>query len=122
MITIDLTTALALYSAILGLGVLAIWLYTALTVQRPQRALGKQFLWRCSFCTFVYLDEENEAISQCPRCESFNQAADRMTRAPGLQATPAAPRPPAPEEEAPRRNPAKGKRPGARRRGPRRRR
>ncbi len=57
MIEISLTQALAVYSAVLGLTIGAIWLYTELSIRRPQRLLGEQFLWRCSFCGCTYLDE-----------------------------------------------------------------
>ena len=76
MIEIQLTTALALYSLLLAVLGLAIWVYTELSVRRPQQYLGKQFLWRCTFCACTYLDETAQSISQCPRCASFNSAAD----------------------------------------------
>ncbi len=72
MIEVELTTALALYSGIIGVVVLMIWLYTELSVRRPQRRLGKQFLWRCTFCGCTYLDESAQTLSQCPRCANYN--------------------------------------------------
>lgn len=80
MIEITLPQALAIYSIVLGLMVVAIWLYTELSVRRPQRNLGRQYLWRCSFCGCSYLDEEAQQISKCPRCESFNTAEEATTR------------------------------------------
>ena len=76
MIEIQLTTALAIYSILVGLMAAAIWLYTELSVTRKQRDLGNQFLWRCMFCGCTYLDESANAISKCPRCESLNSLAD----------------------------------------------
>jgi len=80
MIPISLTTALVIYSTILGILVLAIWIYTEVTVRRSYHAMGKQFLWRCVFCGYTYLDEEAEKLSQCPRCESFNSVTDKKAR------------------------------------------
>jgi len=80
MIEITLSQALALYSAALGLTVSGIWLYTELSVRRPQRHLGDQFLWRCTFCACTYLDEAAQRISQCPRCESFNAVEEATSR------------------------------------------
>ena len=120
MIPISLTTALALYSAVLGVLALGIWLYTEATVRRSYRALGKQFLWRCVFCGYVYLDEGAEQLSQCPRCESFNSVSDAKARFVSSRAAP-------PETgqgetaEEPQRNTSHRKRPHQRHRGPRRR-
>jgi phage FluMu protein Com len=77
MIEIELTWALAVYSAILGLLIATIWLYTELSIRHPQRQLGKQFLWRCTFCGYRYLDEESHVISQCPRCTNLNSVEER---------------------------------------------
>ncbi|MCD5390363.1 hypothetical protein LR007_00610 [candidate division NPL-UPA2 bacterium] len=30
-------------------------------------------LWQCSICTFIYLDPEEDKLSCCPRCHSFNR-------------------------------------------------
>lgn len=119
MIQISLTHALALYSVLLGLLIAAIWVYTELTVRRHQLSLGKQFLWRCVFCGFTYLDENAERVSQCPRCRSFNSVEDEHARF--VVTSTATVELPAelPHAEDPRRNPSRQKRPGQRRRGPR---
>lgn len=115
MIELQLTQALILYTGLLGLLALCVWVYTELSVRRPQRKLGQQFLWRCVFCGCSYLDEQAERLSQCPRCGNFNTAAESA----------ASPSPHATDPE-PRRGPAegtsRGKRKHQRRRGPRRRR
>jgi hypothetical protein len=120
MIEISLTSALAIYSGILAAGTFAIWIYTAITVQRGWRVLGKQYLWRCRYCGFSWLDEDAEQYSECPRCGSINSAGDPDA----YQGAPLALRL-EPERDAarktaqPRRNPAKKKRRRSRR-GPRR--
>ena len=78
MIEISLTWALALYSIVLALIVLVIYLYTELSVRKPQQHLGEQFLWKCTFCACTYLDESGNPISQCPRCGSYNSLEDNQ--------------------------------------------
>ncbi len=121
MIPIHLTTALALYSGILFFLAIAIWVYTEIAVWRSQRVLEKQFLWRCVFCGYTYLDEEAEDVSRCPRCGSYNSVTDKHARAvpPRHRAEHEAEK--ASDTERPRRNPSVRKRPHQRRRGPRKR-
>lgn len=121
MIQLELTTALALYSAVLAALGAGIWIYTEFSVLRPQRNLGRQFLWRCVYCGYSYLDEHADRLSQCPRCESYNTVEEKEGRQdPNLRHAVES----APGDERPkgRRNPSIKKRPHQRRRGPRRRR
>jgi phage FluMu protein Com len=120
MIEISLSTALAIYSALIGFGAAAIWLYTEIRTRHAYHFLEKQHVWRCVFCAYTYLDEEAEMVSQCPRCASFNSIGDKDAK-PVLPRTVAEPS--AAEEvpvPPPRRNPSHRKRPKAQRRGPRR--
>lgn len=127
MIEISLTSAIALYGAIILMGFAFLYLVSELRASRVYRVLEKQFLWRCSFCGFLYLDTEAATISQCPQCKSYNIMADgqdpvvsrqrqRFAAEETMQSTA--------EMHAfvPRRNSARRKRPGQRKRGPRRRR
>ena len=118
MIEIGLTQALALYSAVLGLTVGGIWLYTELSIRRPQRHLGEQFLWRCTFCGCTYLDEGAQRVSRCPRCESLNAVEEAASRANASLKEAALET----AEAADGRNTSRRKRHHQRRRGPRRRR
>ncbi|GMW00466.1 MAG: hypothetical protein AMXMBFR84_16030 [Candidatus Hydrogenedentota bacterium] len=123
MIAIEVKDAILVYSAILGIAGAAIWLYTEFSIYRPQRFLGHQFLWKCTICGFTFLDEQDEAIAQCPRCASYISAGDkharfvpsRATREPTLQSI-------GEDQNDHARNPSRRKRPNQRRRGPRRRR
>ena len=121
MIQITLTQALALYSGILGALAIIIWLYTDITTRRRYHVLEKQFLWRCVFCGYNYLDEAAEDISKCPRCESLNVFTDKHARF--IPTRPKHPEKAVHREHAPgaRRNPSHRKHPHQRRRGPRRR-
>ncbi len=119
MIQISLTTALLFYSAVLGCLVLFIWTYTELSGRKSHVVLEKQFLWRCVFCGYIYLDERAETLSQCPRCQSFSSTEDKLARyfdAPSARTNPYEDD----VEAEPGRNTSRRKRPHQRRRGPRR--
>jgi hypothetical protein len=121
MIQISLTTALVLYSAVLGFLMLMIWVLAEVSTRRTHRVHEQQFLWRCVFCGYVYLDETAEALSQCPRCRNYSSAEDKNARF--IPSRPTL----APVETVPSgtdgesRNTSRRKRPHQRRRGPRRR-
>lgn len=117
MIQIELPTAITIYSAVLGLLIAGIWIYTEIFVRRPHRYLGKQFLWRCTYCAFIYLDEGAQQVSKCPQCESFNSVGERAVPA-GSQHTSNH----AYHEHTKGPNTSRRKRHHQRRRGPRRRR
>lgn len=117
MIPISLSTALIVYSSLIGFFMIGIWLYTELSARRSYQFLERQFLWRCVFCGYTYLDEEAETISRCPRCESFNSVEDKHARFIKVRDFHTADT--APDE--PQRNTSHRKRPHQRRRGPRRR-
>jgi len=122
MIQISLTAALILYSSVLLILLLFIWGYTEISVRRSHRILEKQFLWRCVFCGYIYLDEAAETLSRCPRCHSFSSAEDKHARYVRTHASTSSPEKSAMDEALmPRRNPSHRKRPHQRRRGPRKR-
>lgn len=121
MFQITLYDAIVLYSVVLGVLAGAIGLYTEVTTRRSYRFLERQFLWRCGFCGYTYLDESSDDISQCPRCQSFNAPEDKHVRDP-LLVPPRRREVAQPDSELPQRNASRQKRPHRRRRGPRRRR
>jgi len=121
MIALELKWAVLLYSSVLGLMALFAWIYTEITVRRPHRFLGKQYLWRCTYCGYTYLDESGDELSQCPRCESYNSSTEKQVRfVPVKSPTTRKSEHAAEEKDEPRRNPSRRKRPNQRRRGPRR--
>ena len=121
MIALELKWAVLLYSSVLGLMALFAWIYTEITVRRPHRFLGKQYLWRCTYCGYTYLDESGDELSQCPRCESFNSASEEQVRfVPVKAASARKSEQQKDDKDEPRRNPSRRKRPHQRRRGPRR--
>lgn len=128
MIEITFSTAILVYGAIILAGVIFLYFISELRARHVYRVLEKQFLWRCSFCSFLYLDEDAATLSLCPRCGSYNTVADGQDRAVGVsrrhlvEAEAAEMAREKEEQEPPRRNAARRKRPGQTRRGPRRRR
>lgn len=124
MIQIGLTTAILIYGSVIVIGAILLYFASELRATRAYRVLEKQFLWRCAFCGFLYLDENAGDISQCPRCESFNSGKEAQDKAVvNARHTPLEEIAKAPDDDAddPRRNPSRRKRHGGRR-GPRRRR
>lgn len=119
MFQIELSHAVALYSLILAIVIIAIWVYTELSVRRPQRSLGQQFLWQCTYCGCKYLDESAKNISQCPRCQSYNALEEEQNRPPDVRKETLSTEP---DTARGARNPSHRKRHHQRRRGPRRRR
>lgn len=126
MIEITLTTAILLYGAVILAGLLLLYMVSELRARHVYHVLEKQFVWRCAFCGFLYLDEDAAILSQCPRCESYNTMDDAQDRAVSRARQAVTVSGPEHIEEepgpAPRRNSARRKRPGQKRRGPRKRR
>jgi len=118
MIQITLTMALAIYSMLLFALFFFIWAYTEIATRVEHRRLAKQYLWRCAFCGFCYLDDGSERVSQCPRCGSYSSVDDRFVKEVRPRRVQTAP---APLEPRTHRNTSHRKRPHQRRRGPRRR-
>lgn len=119
MFQIELSHAVALYSLILAVLIVAIWVYTELSIRRPQRSLGQQFLWQCTYCGCKYLDESAKNISRCPRCQSYNALEEASEGRASVTGDSLATEPGTDRRS---RNPSNRKRHHQRRRGPRRRR
>lgn len=120
MIDIELTHALVLYSGILAVIALSVWAYTEFSTRRVHRVLEQQYLWRCTFCGYTYLDDSGQELSQCPQCESFNSVSDenaRFVQSSAIERWEKEPK----EAEEPRGKGSRRKRPHQRRRGPRKR-
>lgn len=122
MIEISLTTALALYSGVVLIGALAVWIYTETSAHHAYRTIERQHLWRCVYCTYVYLDEGADNLSRCPRCESINNLGDAGARYVRLTREQRHALRERPEKQPGAPRGSKQKRPGQRRKGGRRRR
>jgi DNA-directed RNA polymerase subunit RPC12/RpoP len=121
MIEISLTTAILLYLAALAVLAAAIYVYTLLSAGRVYRSLENQYVWKCYYCAYTYLDAHAEQLSQCPRCGSYNVLGEESMASTRSEEG-------GPEKETelstarPRRNPSHRKHSHRPHRGPRRRR
>ena len=120
MISISLSAALIIYSIIVFVGAVGIWLYTEITTRRAYLVLEKQYVWRCVFCSYTYLDTKATKHSKCPQCESINSLKDSKARFVPLSGVSLDDDTESDHQDS-RRNQSKGKKKGARRRGPRKR-
>ena len=78
MIRIDLATAIAIYLFILMIGLFVAWLLLDYR-KKVGTDTGKETpVWQCSVCTHVYTVDENQDISRCPNCKSYNKRAHKL--------------------------------------------
>lgn len=121
MIEISVTEAFIIFSFVILVISVVLWYLSEVSARRIYSFYKEQYVWKCSYCAFVYLDTESEEISQCPRCNSYNviyQGANGTSEITGKDIV-------VREDssgEVKRRNPSRKKNPHARHRGPRRRR
>ncbi len=116
MIQLQLTHAVVLYAAIVGVLAIAIWVYTEFAVTRTRTMLTKQHLWRCTYCGFSYLDDSGVPVTRCPRCTNLNGSNDAQDPLVAVRQSEAQDEPHAEG----RKNPSRGKQKRGKRRGPRR--
>ncbi len=67
--------AISAYMGLILLAAAGIWLWIELNSHGKslKRFGAAQRKWRCHYCGYVYLGTSEENISQCPRCDSYNQ-------------------------------------------------
>ena len=73
MIRLDLTTAVFLYVLFSVIAILIGW--AAVLYGRPRRFSLRDVdvIWKCPVCLNVYVFSENEEISVCSVCGSYNK-------------------------------------------------
>ncbi|MCX8066129.1 MAG: hypothetical protein N3G21_13335 [Candidatus Hydrogenedentes bacterium] len=121
MIEISVTWAFIIFSLLVLILSAILWYFSEVNARRIYSFYKDQYVWKCSYCAFVYLDTESEEISKCPRCNSFNviyqdvggTGITRVEEIEDFENTSA---------EIRKKNPSRKKNPHARNRGPRRRR
>ena len=80
MIQVDFSTAVAVYIIFWMAGLLILW---AILERRPtlkNYSDPRRNLWQCAICASTYIDSQNEAISKCPVCGSFNERKPKEAR------------------------------------------
>lgn len=72
MIKIELSLAICLYLTLSVVGILILWVFCG--NRKLFRGINpeEKFVWQCDICTLFYVDSQNEEISACPRCGSYN--------------------------------------------------
>ena len=125
MIVITLNQALMIYSIILAAGFFFLLLYAELKIQRTAERLEKQHLWRCTICTYTYLDRPGVESSVCPRCASVSTLQDEKAKlvdtGQKMKINREKSKKKDVSETGPRKNPSRGKQGRGGHRGPRRR-
>ncbi len=73
MIEVGLSLAFTLYLLLVLALFFLLWAHQE--GKKRFKSLDEQesYLWQCSICAFVYLDPEEDHLSRCPRCQSFNK-------------------------------------------------
>ncbi|MDD5449201.1 MAG: hypothetical protein PHO42_01195 [Candidatus Omnitrophica bacterium] len=73
MIKIEISLAVCLYLVFSVIGFLIIWLLIDSKKGVKKIHPEEKFVWQCSICTFFYIDSQNDELSICPRCGSYNR-------------------------------------------------
>jgi hypothetical protein len=75
MLNVNLLVAIAAYAGGILILLAGIWMWIELNAHSGYLGgLGAtQKKWRCQYCGYVYLGSGDEEVSQCPRCESYNE-------------------------------------------------
>ena len=72
VIQMTFSQAVGLYAGISLLGIFVVWL---LFEFHPLETFSftRRYFWRCSVCTFPYMDSLSDDFSRCPHCQSLNE-------------------------------------------------
>ena len=73
MIELDIATAVALYLLLTVISLLLLWLFLDREARPKLYTSEKKSIWQCYVCTHTYVDSQNDVISKCPECGSFNK-------------------------------------------------
>ena len=77
MIKIELSLAVCLYLLFSVMGILVLWVFFGEKNIFRRINPEEKFVWQCKICTFFYVDSQNEEISVCPRCGSYNSRKEK---------------------------------------------
>jgi hypothetical protein len=75
MLEVNLYIAILAYMGAICIFILGIWMWIEFSAHSGNLGgLGAvQRKWRCHYCGYMYLGPGDEQLSQCPRCESYNE-------------------------------------------------
>jgi len=75
MLHVNFYIAIFAYAGAILAVCVGIWMWVEFTAHSGRLGgLGTaQRKWRCDYCGYMYLGSGEEDVSQCPRCESYNE-------------------------------------------------
>lgn len=73
MIPVEFSLAVALYLSLTVVSIFFVWLIFEFRKKLKVTHYGQDVLWQCTVCTYVYLGNQYQELSVCPRCGSYNQ-------------------------------------------------
>jgi hypothetical protein len=75
MLEVNFYIAILAYVGAICICILGIWMWIEFSAHSGNLGgLGTvQRKWRCHYCGYMYLGPGDEQLSQCPRCESYNE-------------------------------------------------
>jgi hypothetical protein len=73
MLHVNLYIAVLAYFGIITIFIIGIWMWIEFNAHSGNLGGSIQRKWRCNYCGYMYLGPGEENLSQCPRCESYNE-------------------------------------------------
>jgi ribosomal protein L37AE/L43A len=73
MIELTSTTAMMLYLCLTLGALLGIWIAQHCRTLGKKIETSEQNLFVCEFCTFAYLADVTNEVTQCPQCQCYNK-------------------------------------------------
>ena len=75
MFKLDISTAVFFYVMSSILVIFILWIFFEKKTVLPKFVREEADVWECGICTHTYVDSNNQEISQCPQCKSYNKKA-----------------------------------------------
>jgi hypothetical protein len=72
MIRLDISTLIFFYVLFSVIVILVVWIVSGYR-KLSGPADNIDYTWRCSVCSYAYIDSKHDEISVCPLCGSYNK-------------------------------------------------
>lgn len=73
MIELTPNGAVMLYLSLTVSLILGFWVYHHIRGRNKSILPEEKKLYVCEYCNFLYLDEREKGLTQCPQCHSYNK-------------------------------------------------
>jgi len=74
MIKLDIQNVIFIYVSVFLIGLMVLWVFASRGPKlKDVKDKEKASTWKCSICSYDYIDSGNEEISICPLCGSYNK-------------------------------------------------